>query len=1832
MKVTPLHCGPFANVSERKAVEHLKHCLIRRPGDGEWILLTNLSFSANHRNHAAEIDIVAIGPPGVRVIEVKHWSTRWITEHQEVVEHEAYKVENKARKIGTTLRCVHKGLPRVDGVFLTTGVSSKVKGRTNRLVKGVPIYRLGQWREALNSGDPILSGPLVWKLGKALYPKASVAQNGSLQRLADYVDLSLQTPVAERFHRRYRATHASRRERVILHLYDLSAVDDGAVNKARREFEALRRVYRYSWAPRICDSYQPAPGYDGEMAFFTIDDPAAPSLAKRMSDTSWRTDQRVAFAHRALRALIELHAETSGGEPLVHRSLNPETVLVRHDDRPILIGFDRAKIPEHETVATVGASSESTAAFVAPEVREQGLGAADHRSDTYQLCAALAELFSSRTDDSSRRALEVLSGGTATVPRDRADLGTLERTFRELRGEQDSRPAPPPAEFWTAEQVVRFGRADYRIVEKLGQGGTGIAYKVAKLEPGSEEAPQYYVAKVVLKAQSGRDVLESYRRADPHLRHSALSRILEVAPEWRQNSILALLDWIEGEPLNDYLGVLSLEAEERSEGDTQSCLLDWLRELCEALHVLHRKDLVHGDVSPANLILTHSKIVLTDYDLVTRIGDKASSPGTHLYCSPSREKERPVEPSDDFYALAASFFHALFEKKPFQYEGNREKDRGLNWEGIDWAEFPLVQHFLVRATDPRADSRYSSAEEALADLSVRPSRDPRALSKPYPPLPPPPRRSTAPAQAPCPPTSGGLKYASHRERLVDWLRSQLIGPATRESDTLVGIAPWERYPTGVLYPVERGVLGSDPAEASGGVNAEPDQRQEDTEDEIVEKGDTEGRSLAQGARRRRFVPPSSVGFSCFVRGPARLLITVGAATYCRSGGRDEHGQFQKLRYERTTVDPATLVWEDGRFLNEVRDERFGVDVRRRSFQDGAVLTVTFCNHQSIDSRDSGPQHSQLLSEKSLFEARLECKIAAGTLSEYPRVDTSLLTEEEQELELQYRRRKIYAVGHGSGVNWQSDGLARIWTEFLPSTNVPLLTTTPNVAGDEARSFELLAKETRETVVPHLERFIDGYERWIANRALEPLDEAEAAPADRLLKRMDDAVRRMRGGVALLNSDANVYEAFQLANRSMLDQMRQTNRIEEKEDDSRAFKWRPFQLAFLLTVLESTVREDDSSRDVLDLIWFPTGGGKTEAYQGLTAFVIVWRRLVHGDIGAGTSVLMRYTLRLLTRQQFQRSTRVIFALELLRRKQPERLGHSPISAGIWIGEKTSPNSFKKAKEAADEIKEGTAVPNGLVVDACPWCNTAFDGRNYRATENEFRLRCVNSECDFGRNSDQPLPCNVVDAALYEEPPSLLIGTIDKFARLPWSKDAGAFFGDRSRRPPELVIQDELHLITGPLGSVAGLYEAGLETLLQVRGVRPKYVASTATIRMAREQVRRLYGRNLAVFPPAGLSCDNCYFARIQVDRPGRLYVGYLARMLDQRHCLAPLAAALLAAPLELFRDQAEKDALLEAWWTQIVYHSSLRAVTDSRNAYDVGVREWIRRLAGESIVSAKELTSEPSSPSTSNPSRDTPRDRVDNVGIAQLTSRATAKDIDRTFGRLRLSRSDREHLDIVLSTNMVSVGLDVPRLALMVICGQPLTTAEYIQASSRVGRGDVPGLVVANYFRHQARSLAHYENFKSYHESFYRFVEPSSVTPYTQQVRQRALHAALVVALRHGCDHLRENNSAGYLNLTAPRVRQAVETLKRRCREAAPQEKAVEVERHIERLVEQWCQEIERLRNNRRGLCYDAKDRSADSLLRRRDDAMSGLWETLESMRNVENTVAMVAGWHIKSKP
>ena len=719
MEVKPISCGPAVNESERKAFERLKSGLISELGDGAWLLLTNLAFSTTHRRQSDEIDIVAIGPPGVRVIEVKHWNAAWVNRNAELVEREAERVTDKARKVGTTLRRMISDLDRVDGVFLVTQDAAKVRPLEGREVRGVRFHTLRTWQEALALDAPAsLSPSQVKMLGKALYPKASVAIDGALRRLAGYVNLTLQTPADERFHRIYKGTHSTRRDPVLLHLYDVSATDrPNPEDRARREFDALHRLQLRAWAPRIVDSFQEAPGYAGEMWFFTVADPAAPSVEQRAADDTWDTKARIAFARQAVEALTELHEVGEGEEPILHRNLTPGTILVRHDNTPILTGFQYARIPADVTVAVSGGAEDEWDVAVAPEIRKQGLGAADRQSDAYSLCASLSVLFAERDDDEGLEASMALVEGKADDPAERTTLEKLHYSLSALLGEPPAVVAPP-ARFWTEDQIVKFRGRDYRIVSRLGSGGVGTTFKVVRIDGATGGDLGAYVAKVVSDEETGRRVLQAYNLAHSHLADSAaLSTIFETEEEWRDNDFVALMRWVEGEPLIELAGVLPILAEDFHEESGEALALRWLRTICDALEVLHRNGLVHGDVSPRNMIVADGEIVLTDYDCVAKVGDPVI-PGTVMYSPNSHLEDRPAAPSDDFFALAASFFHVLFEKEPFMYDGSRSKERGLNWNGVEREDYPTVTAFLVKATNPDLEQRFASASEANAALNL----------------------------------------------------------------------------------------------------------------------------------------------------------------------------------------------------------------------------------------------------------------------------------------------------------------------------------------------------------------------------------------------------------------------------------------------------------------------------------------------------------------------------------------------------------------------------------------------------------------------------------------------------------------------------------------------------------------------------------------------------------------------------------------------------------------------------------------------------------------------------------------------------------------------------------------------------------------------------------------------------------------------------------------------------------------------------------------------------------------------------------------------------------
>jgi hypothetical protein len=593
------------------------------------------------------------------------------------------------------------------------------------------------------------------------------------------------------------------------------------------------------------------------------------------------------------------------------------------------------------------------------------------------------------------------------------------------------------------------------------------------------------------------------------------------------------------------------------------------------------------------------------------------------------------------------------------------------------------------------------------------------------------------------------------------------------------------------------------------------------------------------------------------------------------------------------------------------------------------------------------------------------------------------------------------------------------------------------------------------------------------------------------------------------------------------------------------KWYPFQAAFIVLNLPAIANPKCRARRMVDLLWFPTGGGKTEAYLGLTAFTVFLRRL-RDTSDVGTSVLMRYTLRLLTAQQFQRAASLVTACEAIRRESPPELGLEPISLGLWVGDELTPNRRAEARALHTQMTQRRGYDNKFVLLKCPWCGAEFGqisaGHGIRLKGYHKRpqpapttvvFKCDNPDCSFS-DIRKPLPLLVIDEDIYDNPPSVVIGTVDKFAMMPWRPESRTLFGFRADgtrvSPPELIIQDELHLISGPLGSLAGLYETAVAKLCEdpQSGTGPKIVASTATISRARSQCRSLYGcadDDVRIFPPPGTDYRDSFFAKEDSASPGRLYVGVFptAGTSGVATHARIMAALLQGVNLAVVAAEAERDP----YWTVVDYFNSLRELGHAATLVRAEIAERIKTLCLRKGLYRFGLDQR----------RRSIREHI------ELTSRVPSGRIAASLGELEVAfppSGPQQPVDICLASSMISVGVDVQRLGLMVVTGQPKLTSEYIQVTSRVGRSNKgPGLVVVQYNPARPRDRSHFERFHSYHARLYAQVEPTSVTPFSAPARERALHAILVALLRLMCERLRQNPSPAPTPEELKHVRSAV---------------------------------------------------------------------------------------------
>jgi superfamily II DNA or RNA helicase len=851
-----------------------------------------------------------------------------------------------------------------------------------------------------------------------------------------------------------------------------------------------------------------------------------------------------------------------------------------------------------------------------------------------------------------------------------------------------------------------------------------------------------------------------------------------------------------------------------------------------------------------------------------------------------------------------------------------------------------------------------------------------------------------------------------------------------------------------------------------------------------------------------------------------------------------------------------------------KETKLGYNVKTYFAKGNKYVKIQLVNTSKEQSSKRFTPKTPELNSKCLFQA--EIKVKSDKILPYKsNQELNPFDPEAEELNFLYREVKNYGIGHNCSVSWNKEGNI-LKTTFLPEFNVKDTKNDFNESDFEnpddfnllnqslnIKNLSLFSNVDKAETIKRLQSFVELYGKWIKEQKSknESGTAKEKEIGQRIIDRLNYNYNRLKTNINCLN-DENVFRAFQLANTAMLIQIIISNDKDfsktncEKEvsqintsipySDLKFFsqydysrlgfepKYRPFQLSFLLLSIKGiTEPQSEERKNVVDLIWFPTGGGKTEAYLAVTAFTIIWRRMMN-DVKAsqGVSVIMRYTLRLLTAQQFERASKLIASLEFLRKNFTDELKKETISIGLWVGNQLTPGKISEAKEIVDEIERECRKQNGkpetkntFQISSCPWCGTKLVSEGdygFDVETRSFKIKCLNTKCTYNNQ----IPVQIVDEMLFSNPPTLLFATVDKFAQLAWKGEAHRFFNslDDNKLPPDLIIQDELHLLSGPLGSIVGLFESVVEKLCtkENQNLTPKIIASTATTRNTTQQIQQLYGgRSVNIFPPSGLTYSDSFFAKESKEKSRRKYIGFMPVGKTAIDTQLQVIAHLLEARIE------NKEPINDNYWTVVSYYNSLK---------DVGK---IRNKVGDEIIT-NTRTLQKRLWGTDNPWNYNHKFLEDRT--EELTARVESSKIKTVLKQLENSVelvervSDKavksDVIDLVLATNMFSVGIDIGRLNLMLITGMPKNIAEYIQASSRVGR-KVKGLVVTFLNPNQARDKSYFEHYIPFHQAFYKSIEPLSVTPFTENTIDKMLTTLMVTYMRHKVSGLNQNYDAQY---------------------------------------------------------------------------------------------------------
>lgn len=809
-----------------------------------------------------------------------------------------------------------------------------------------------------------------------------------------------------------------------------------------------------------------------------------------------------------------------------------------------------------------------------------------------------------------------------------------------------------------------------------------------------------------------------------------------------------------------------------------------------------------------------------------------------------------------------------------------------------------------------------------------------------------------------------------RQKIIEALRKDLVGPL--EENEVLDESPMFEYLTGMLYPQ---VL-VDCMEMEQELDADVDRTEQDSNyTPQPDEDDNEPMTAT------KFSQQSTIGMSFYLRKDTnKIKAVVSWGDYIKSTEKytNEKGE-EKTRPLYTRQAMSETVEVDFSSFGKHQDYPLPVDsnlhlyVTKIGLQNDYMLVTMHLTNKRPKGNSALDSIIFQVQIEAFSEEREDCFVAENICRDILAPD-----------EFYYAQRPIFGRGRGCAMMWESVNekyASKVYTSFIPEYEFPGVRATIDGFADDHFSMSFMARpKHKEETIARLRALSDAYASWIEKTLVNDMRMADAEfkakIGDDVIIKCNLALKRIVEGINLIESGNTAFEAFCFMN-SVMSLQRSISSYSKKygkgiecnfsefvdpRKKENLFCWRPFQIAFVLMNLNGIVNPTHADREIVDLLYFPTGGGKTEAYLGLIAFTIANRRLRNGENSefnsdGGVTAILRYTLRLLTTQQRDRLTKMVIAAEMERQRQYPRYGKEPISIGFWVGGGVTPNKFDDLKDNPDYPDAARNNKNLLYKQllTCPFCGKELIKDNYHIDydKKSVEIYCEDENCIFYKYkmpSRMSIPVYLVDEEIYNKCPTVILATVDKFANLPWNPSSNALFGRVDRKcerdgyiamgvkhetrhiavgnlpaakvidikpfaPPELIVQDELHLITGPLGTIYGAYETIIQDLCSYekdgRKILPKYVVSTATIKNAHEQIRCLYGRKKSMqFPANGFEIGDSFFIKeISIeDKPFRKYVGISASGQSMKTTTLRAYAIVLQTVSELMKEEKYKNVI------------------------------------------------------------------------------------------------------------------------------------------------------------------------------------------------------------------------------------------------------------------------------------------------------------------------------------